>query len=152
MKHVDSRDLIAGLLLLGFGLFVALYAGDQYRVGTAARMGPGFFPVVLGWVLVGLGSVIGLLAFRKSLHQLRPPAFALRSLGAVFGAILVFSLVVESLGLVPATVALTGVAVFAERPVKLRQSVLLAIALAVLAWVIFSFALQMTLPAFTFLD
>lgn len=152
MTHVDARDLIAGLLLTGFGLFVALYAGGQYTVGTAARMGPGFFPMVLGWVLVGLGLLIALFSFRKTLHQLRPPSFALRPLGAVFGSILVFSLVVESLGLIPATLALTAVAVFAERPVRFGRSVLLAIGLAVLSWAIFSFALQMTLPAFTFLD
>ena len=51
MKHVDVRELIAGAVLMSFGLFVALYAAGHYPVGQAARMGPGFFPVALGWIL-----------------------------------------------------------------------------------------------------
>lgn len=151
MKHIEYRDLIAGIVLAGFGLFVALYAAGHHTIGEPARMGPGFFPVALGWVLVGLGVVIAMLAFRKTVQVLHPPPVSLRALIAVPVAILVFSLLVERLGLVPATVALTFVAVFAEKPFKLRRTVLLAAGLSLLAWLIFTVWLGMTLPAFNFL-
>lgn len=151
MKHIEYRDLIAGIVLASFGLFVALHAGSHYSIGQASQMGPGFFPVGLGWVLVGLGGVIALLAFRKTVQVLHPPPVSLRALIAIPAAILVFSLLVERLGLVPATVALTFIAVFAEKPFKLRRTVLLAAGLSLLSWLIFTAWLGMTLPAFTFL-
>lgn len=150
MRHIDVRDLIAGVLLAALGLFTALYAAGHYKIGDVARMGPGFFPMLLGWVLVGLGLLITLLAFRKTVHLLKPPPLALRAMLAVSAAVLVFSLLVERLGLVPATIVLTLIAVAAERPYRLRRTLVLAACLALIAWLIFSVALNMTLPAFAF--
>ncbi|MEO8279959.1 MAG: tripartite tricarboxylate transporter TctB family protein [Ideonella sp.] len=151
MRHIEYRDLTAGVLLGGVGLFTALYGASHYTIGDPARMGPGFFPVMLGGVLVVLGVIIVLLAFRKTVHALHPPPFALRALLAVSLSILVFSLLVNSLGLVPATIAMTFVAVAAETPYKLRRTAILSVSLALIAWLIFTVALSMTLPAFTFL-
>lgn len=151
MRHIEYRDLIAGIVLATFGLFIALYAVNHYAIGEPSRMGPGYFPAALGWILVALGIVVALLAFRKSVQVLHPPPVSLRALIAVPAAILIFSLLVERLGLVPATVALTGVAVFAEKPFNPRRTVLLAAGLALISWLIFSVGLGMTLPAFTFL-
>ena len=148
MKYVDVRELIAGAVLMSFGLFVALYAARHYPVGQAAHMGPGFFPVTLGWILAGLGLVIALFAFRKTMHVLHPPPFALRPFLAVPASVAAFSLLVTPFGLVPATFALAFVAAFAERKFVLRRTVLLGIALGVLAWLIFTVGLQMNLPAF----
>jgi hypothetical protein len=148
MKHVDWRDLTAGSLLLALGLFVALYAGSHYRIGTAARMGPGFFPMVLGYLLAALGLVIALLGLRRAVHVLQPPPLLWRPLFSVFASILVFSLTVERLGLVPATLALTAVAALSERPLRVRRTLILAVGLALMSWLIFTLALRMTLPAF----
>lgn len=151
MRHIEYRDLVAGIILSAFGLSVALYAASHYQVGAPSRMGPGFFPVALGWTLTGLGGVIALMSLRKTVQVLHPPPFALRALIAVPAAILVFSLLVEPLGLVPAAVALTCVAVFAEKPVRLRRTLLLGASLALISWLIFTVGLGMTLPAFAFL-
>ncbi len=59
MKHLikNPRDFWAGVMFLGLG---GLFAGIAltYKLGTAARMGPGFFPFVLGAILAGLGIAI----------------------------------------------------------------------------------------------
>ena len=148
MTRVDYRDLISGILITVVGLFVAVHAMTNLETGTIARMGPGYFPMVLGWLLAGVGVVILLLSLRTAIASKVAPAMAPRPLLAVFLALLVFSFLVERFGLVPATVALTAVAVFAERKPPLRRSVLLAIGLSIVAWLIFSVALQMNLPAF----
>lgn len=151
MKHFDARDLIGGMILVVFGVGIAWYAGTHYTIGQPARMGPGFFPVALGWVLAGLGLIVALLAFKPSLHHSAPPKFRPRPFFAILLAIAVFALTVSSLGLVLATILLTLIAVFAEPGIRWRRSLLLAGALALLAWLIFTVGLQMTLPAFTFL-
>ncbi len=150
MKHVDARDLIGGLMLVVFGIGIAWYAAIHYTVGEPARMGPGFFPVALGWTLAGLGLIVALLAFKPSLHHSAPPKFRPRPFIAILLSVAVFALTVGRLGLVPATVLLTLIAVFAEPVIHWRRTLLLAISLALLAWLVFTVGLQMTLPAFTF--
>lgn len=148
MKTIDYRDLCAGLLLAAVGLFVALYASSNYGIGQPARMGPGFFPVMLGWILTALGTLTVLLSLRKTVQAIEPPRLALRPLLAILAAIAVFSLLVVRFGLVPAAVAMTFVASFAERPYNLKRTALLGIGLALLSWLIFTVGLNMTLPAF----
>ncbi|ASJ73275.1 tripartite tricarboxylate transporter TctB family protein [Granulosicoccus antarcticus] len=150
MTRVDNRDFISGLLIMAVGLFVAIHAMSNLNIGTMARMGPGYFPMILGWLLAGLGVVILLFSLRGVIVSVAPPALAVRPLIAVFCGLLVFSFLIEPFGLVPATIGLTAVAVFAERRPPLRRSVLLAIGLSFVAWLIFTVALQMTLPAFDF--
>ncbi len=150
MKHLDVRDLVAGAILMLLGVFVALYAERHYAVGNAERMGPGFFPVVLAWILAGLGLIIALLALRKTVHVLHPPRLAPRSLVAVLASVAAFSLLVAPFGLIPATFALAFVAALAGREFVPRRTVLLGISLGVLAWLIFTVGLQMNIPAFSF--
>lgn len=152
MSRIDTRDLVGGCALTALGLFVAVYAGSHYQIGSPARMGPGFFPAALGWVLAVLGGIIIAFSFRHNIHALQPPPFRPRAVLAVLGAVLLFSLTVERLGLVPATVILVMLAAAAEPNYRWRRSVLLALSLAVIAWLIFTVALQMQLPAFAFLD
>lgn len=148
--RVDWRDLAGGLACIAIGLFVVRYASQHYTVGETARMGPGFFPVVLGWMLTGLGGLIALLSLRRAVQALEPPPWRPRALAAVLAAVVVFALLVERAGLVPATLALTLVATAAERPYRWRRSFVLGLVLALLAWLIFTVGLQMTLLAFAF--
>lgn len=149
MKHFDFRDFLGGVLLIGLGLFVAIYAGTHYRVGEPARMGPGFFPVSLGCILAGLGLIVLLLSFRPSAHAWEVPSVAFRPLIAILTAVAVFGLIVSRLGLMPATVALTFIAALAEPRLRWRRTVLLGASLALMAWLIFTLGLQMNLPAFS---
>jgi len=152
MKKVDARDLIGGLALVAIGVFAALYASSNYQVGTVAHMGPGFFPAALGWILAAVGAVIVLIAFRAPIHALKPPPFELRPFLSVVFAVAVFGLLVERLGLIPTTIVTVAVASVAERSFRLRKALILGVILAVLAWLIFTVGLQMTLPAFASLD
>ncbi len=149
MKHFDLREFTSGALLVALGAFVAAYAGTHYRIGAPAHMGPGFFPVALGCILAVLGLIVLLLSFRVSQHAWEVAAIAWRPLGAILVAVAVFALIVGRFGLMPATVALTFIAALAEPRFRWRRTLLLAVSLAVLSWLIFTVGLQMTLPAFS---
>jgi hypothetical protein len=68
----SPRDFWAGLMFIGFGLFAAIWAYANYQMGTAVRMGPAYFPIVLGGLLAILGLLVLLEAFaledRHALH------------------------------------------------------------------------------------
>lgn len=148
MKHIDVREFIAGATLIAVGLFVALYASSHYKIGEPAHMGPGFFPTALGWILGGLGAIVLVLSFRKTVHALTPPPFALRSFVAVVISVAAFSVLIERIGLMPTTVVVSVIASMAGQSFKLGRALLLGVFLAVLSWLIFTVGLQLTLPAF----
>ena len=60
----NPRDFWAGVMFIVFGCLFAGVALTSYKMGTAARMGPGYFPFVLGALLVILGAIITLTSFR----------------------------------------------------------------------------------------
>ncbi|MBV5331034.1 tripartite tricarboxylate transporter TctB family protein, partial [bacterium] len=59
----NPKDFFAGLLFMAFGLAALVLSGD-YTIGTAARMGAGYFPRVLGILLLGMGALLALRGFR----------------------------------------------------------------------------------------
>ena len=144
----DIRDLVAGILMISVGLFVALYASNHYQVGSATRMGPGYFPTLLGYILAALGLVIALLSLRKTVHVVQPPPFTWRPFVAVMAAVALFALLITRIGLVPTTILMVMVTASGSNSFQLRRAVLLGVSLSVIAWLIFSLGLQMTLPAF----
>ncbi len=58
MKIRSQKDFWSGLMFIGSGLFFALWAMEFYQMGTAVRMGPAYFPTVLGFLLVALGAIV----------------------------------------------------------------------------------------------
>lgn len=147
MLRVSSkRDLIGGIILTLFGLFVALYAASHYEIGSLASMGPGFFPILLGWILAGLGALVTLLSFRITLHAVPAPQLALRPFFAILSATAVFALLVEHIGLLLTAVCVVIIAAWANREFNLRRALLLGLALAGLSWLIFVLALKLTIP------
>ena len=55
MRIKSPKDFWAGLMFIGFGAFIMIWALVHYQMGSAVRMGPAYFPTVLGGLLVFLG-------------------------------------------------------------------------------------------------
>lgn len=150
MKNLDIREFISGFILIGLGLFVALYASANYDAGSVRSMGPGFFPILLGWVLAGLGVIVALTSLRSAVHELTPPQFQPRALLAVLGAVFAFSVLIGFVGLVPTTVVMVVIAATANRKFRIGPALILGLCLSLLVWLIFTIGLGMNLPAFEF--
>lgn len=142
MYKRDYRDIIAGGVLVGLGLFAAIYASQNYAVGTPRHMGPGWFPTALGILLTGLGAIIALPAFfRRGGFSER---FDLRQFLVVCAAVLVFALTIRPLGLVPAIVLLAIVATqAAPEKFSVKLTVILASVMSLGAVLIFIYGLGM---------
>lgn len=103
MRLRNQKDLCAGLLFVAIGA-VVVFVASGYPIGSAMRMGPGYFPVLLGGILVVLGAAIGGHALWTGDPAPLPPV-RLRPLLLVTLSILVFALMLERFGLVPAIAA-----------------------------------------------
>ena len=107
----SQSDFWCGLLFLAVGVAVMLLA-QQYRVGTAARMGPGFFPTLLGGLLAFLGLILAIPALLVDGERF--PTLPLRPLVMVLVSIAVFGLALETLGFAAAVVMLVVVGGLAD--------------------------------------
>ena len=139
-------DIAAGAVFIGFGLAFALQS-LTYDVGTPFRMGPGFFPLLLGIVLTLLGAVIvasGFNADREGLIGGVP----WRGLLLIPLALLFFGLTVRGLGVVPALFVTTSLAGLASVRVRPLIAVVIAAGLTATSVVVFIVALQLRLPLF----
>ena len=148
MKNFDRRDFVAGIAMILVGGAVALYASSHYQTGSAAHMGPGFYPTLLGWILAFFGLVVALLSFREVVHAFEPPPFTLRPFIAVIAAVALFALLINRIGLIPTTILVVIVTSSGSNSFRFPRAVVLGVSLSVIAWLIFVLGLQMTLPAF----
>ncbi len=93
----DRRDFSAGLMFVGIGAFFSIFA-THYPMGSALRMGPAYFPTVVGWILFVLGWIIFIRSFFVRGEPL--PKTNWRPLILVLGSVVVFALLLETAGLV----------------------------------------------------
>ncbi|OON62833.1 small permease of tripartite tricarboxylate transporter [Massilia sp. KIM] len=139
------KDFWTGIIFLFFGL-AAVIIGQDYEMGTAGRMGPAYFPTVLG----GLLSIIGAIGVIRSF--LRPGEaigrFHIKELVLILAAVMLFGFLVRTAGLVPAAVILIMVSAFASPKFHLGKTIALAAGLALFAVVLFVKLLGLPMPIF----
>jgi putative tricarboxylic transport membrane protein len=144
--HVLARaDVLSGLLFIAIAAF-GLWASRNYPVGTALRMGTGYVPRLLCWLLLGLGAIVLAQGLRQQAEPLRTSTQAWRAMLSVTVALVAFGLSIERLGLVLAILLLTGIGALATRALRPLETAIVALALIALSWSIFIFGLGLTIP------
>jgi hypothetical protein len=141
-----SRSAIGGAFFVVVGASAAVMS-RSYDMGTVLRMGPGYFPFVLGLILVvlGLGAIVS--AFLTE----RPDAIELRNIRpliAVFLAVVSFSYLVDKAGLFIATAALLVFACFRGLIDKPLEVLAIYVCLASFSAIVFVDWLGITIPLF----
>lgn len=143
MKPRNHPDAGAGLLFIALGL-LALWGAHSLRTGSAAAMGPGYFPTALALLLLLLGVVTLARSWRGPAQALPHPA--LRTVGGVLLAIVAFAAVLQSLGLLLSAVGLVVACRWAAGPLQQREVWLLGLALGLAAVALFIHGLGVLLP------
>lgn len=155
MKPKSQRDFLSGLMFTVVGIAFAVGA-TNFDVGSAARMGPGYFPLLLGVVLGVLGLVV---TFQSMRGRAAPDGGAIGTIAwrqlifilvgnLVFGALLVGvpSLGIPHFGLIVAIYGLVITVGYAREGHKIKESVVLATILAVGSYAAFVYALNLQFP------
>ncbi len=143
IKIKSPKDFWAGLMFLGFGLFFAIGAG-HYRLGSAARMGPGYFPMMLGGLLAVIGGVVFLGSFMTKRGKVAP--IPLRLLFLITLSLLGFGYLIQPIGLVLALALLIVLSAWAGHEFRLKEVLLLSVVLIVISVVVFAKGLGLPFP------
>jgi len=136
----SPKDLVAGLLFIAAGI-AAIAIAANYTLGTAARMGPGYFPRVLGMLLIVLGAILAARSLRLAGPPL--PGWKWRPVLVTLGSVVMFGLIVNHAGLVVSTILLIVMASAASHEFRPREAVISGIALAALAVGVFVIGLKL---------
>ena len=154
MKIKSQKDFAAGLMFTIIGVAFA-WGATTYTVGQGARMGPGYFPLLLGVLLAGLGAFILFESLVVETEDGEPIGkWALRPLGFIIGANLLFGILLAGLpkigipqfGLIVAIFGLTYVSALAGDEFNLKEVTILAIILSVLSYAAFILLLKLQFP------
>jgi hypothetical protein len=138
MQMLRQRDFWAGFMFVALGVLFVVGA-RSYNFGSAAKMGPGFFPYVLGLILAGLGVLTLVLSFFRLVDPV--PAFVWRPLLVLIVAIGLFGFLLPRSGFVIASIVLVVVGSKADVESRWLESLALGIGLAIFSTLVFHYGL-----------
>lgn len=145
MQIRNHRDLWAGVMFFVVGALFAVLS-QQYQVGTAAKMGPGYFPTILGGLLALLGIVIFIGAFAKVNVELKLSPVGWRELILVLVSVALFALLLPKVGMVLSIVVLIAVSAFASHEFSLRDTAISTVVLILMSYFVFVKGLELQFP------
>ncbi len=128
MKIKNFKDFCAGLMFMLFGI-AFFWGATRYSMGSAAKMGPGYFPFILGGLLSILGGIILGRSFMSRSTDGHFGQIIFKPGLLVFGSIAAFALLLKTAGLVVSIFAIILVSSLASRESRFREALISAVAL-----------------------
>jgi hypothetical protein len=144
MKIKSPKDFWSGLMFVASGLFFAIWAITHYQMGTAVRMGPAYFPTMLGGLMVALGLII--LVGSLAIQGPKVPPFLFRPLLMISLGLVLYGYLMKPLGLVGATAALVYVGALGGHEFRWKEVTILYVILILFSWLVFVKGLSLPFP------
>jgi len=135
----ERKDFWAGLLLIATG-GLAIFIARNYQFGTSLRMGPGYFPTVLGALLILFGIYLAANSLRVDAEKIEG-TWSLRALIILPLALVLFGLLIDRAGFIPAMLVLIVGSATASTQFNLIEVLLFSVFLTALCVVVFIWAL-----------
>ncbi len=154
MKIKSQKDFFSGLMFMGVGVAFA-WGATNYNIGNGARMGPGYFPMLLGILLALIGAAV---TFKATVVETeggdKIGKWAWKPLAYILGANFAFGILlaglpsvgIPAMGMIVAIYALTFISSLAGDTFKVKEVFILATVLAVGSYVAFVWALKLQFP------
>jgi hypothetical protein len=145
LKIRNQRDFGAGIMYMVIGIFFAGFA-TQYQMGTAAKMGPGYFPFYLGLLMFLLGLLVAVKAFSAKAAIEAIPKFNWRIIAQITGAVVLYGLLLPKMGFLIAVVVLVFVSASASKEFTWKGTAINAAFLVTFTYSVFVVGLKLQFP------
>jgi hypothetical protein len=142
---LKNRDFWAGMMFVGFGA-AAMFIARDYRFGSAMRMGPGFFPTILGGILIAFGVCIMAVGLRRG--ERIQERVSIRALVLLPLSLILFGLLMHWAGFIPALVVLIFMSAASGREFHFLEVLMLTGILTAAAVALFIWGLELPFPLF----
>ena len=146
MKIKNQEDFWAGMMFAGFGA-LAIWLATDYPMGTASRMGPGYFPTWLGGMMLVLGGIVALMALKDGEEKKVTP-FAWKPMIMLSVGFLAFGWGVDHIGFIPALFLLSVITAAAGQKFNIVEVLIMTVVLIAGAVGIFIYGIELPFPLF----
>ncbi|MEO8631627.1 MAG: tripartite tricarboxylate transporter TctB family protein [Betaproteobacteria bacterium] len=136
----SSKDFYAGLMYIAIG-GLAVFLARDYSIGSTSRMGPGYFPLLVGGLLLLIGLVVAARGFTLTTERI--DRWQLKPLLLVLFSVAVFALTIERLGLAVAVLLVTVAGYMANPKARLLELIVLTVVLTAVSLGVFVYALKL---------
>ena len=143
LEFRNNRDFWAGAMLIGTGV-LALVMARNYAMGTTLRMGPGYFPALLGGLLIIFGLYLVVVGLRR--NEKIEGNWALRALIVIPLSLVLFGVLMDRAGFIPALMVLIFGSAAAGTEFKLSEVLLLSVGLTAFSTLLFVWGLGLPYP------
>lgn len=143
---IDRHNILVGLIFIVFGAGFVFFACRTLPIGSPSDMGPGFFPVAIGVVLMALGGMISLTAAEANETASGP--LPLRGIALISASVIISGLLINRAGFVPTVAVATFVSCLASRRTSLKSGLSISLGLTILCYLIFKLGLNLSIPTF----
>jgi len=145
MQLRNKQDFWSGVMFVALGVGFALRA-TKYSMGTAARMGPGYFPFWLGVCLALLGAVVALGALKEKAHETEVERFDFKILLIVIGSVVLTGVLMNYLGVYISVFLLVFLSSLASHEFSWKVAAATGIFLVLFVWLAFIRGLGLIFP------
>lgn len=139
----NMKDITSGVLMIAIAA-TGIYVNLDYELGSAGRMGPGYMPFLIFSLLGIFGFATAIIGMFNGPEKLE--SIAWRELGLILASLTLFGVLLNHVGLAVSVLLLVGVSSLADKTQTLKGAMCLAIALVALCWLVFIYALNMSVP------
>ena len=139
----NNRDFWAGIFYIGLGA-IGMWMARDYPFGSALRMGPGYFPSVLGGMMIAFGVAVLLMGVKN--NEKIKPGFSWRALIVLPIATVAFGVTMEEAGFIPALLLLIPISAAASKEFQWLEVTLLTVGLTIMSLAIFIWGLGLPYP------
>jgi hypothetical protein len=147
LKIRNQRDFGAGIMFIVVGIFFAVIA-SQYRMGTAAKMGPGYFPFWLGVLMAVIGLIVLLSSLSKKSIEEKMPKWDFKIVLWITGSVVLYGLLLPTMGFIVAIFALVFVSASVSHDFGWKGTALNAVFLVGFTYLAFVKGLGLSFPLF----
>lgn len=145
MKIRNQKDFWSAVMFIIFGVLFMVWSTD-YQFGTTQRMGPGYFPTVLGGMLVALGILVGIPSIKADAEVTHVGKIGWRGLILILGSVIVYALLLPRLGFVVSLVVLIVVSAMASEEFTWKAALISCVVLGVCSYLVFVKGLELQFP------
>jgi hypothetical protein len=148
-QYLKNKDLLAGIMFIAIGVifFVGAY---NYQMGTAARMGPGYFPRILGAVMTALGVLIAVVGLKNQAKWAVTNGIGWTWMPVILvtAAVILFGFSLPHLGIVVSIVILIAIAGSAAHDKNYRELAMIAVIMCLFCAAVFIWGLKLQMKLF----